>query len=91
MVLGKASQNSMSERFLQNLTAHSALQTSSRDSGPVTTRSQVFPDDKWRAGGEDSQGCHSRTTDKFGRPEESAGGVGQAIQKAAGGDGEVEG
>lgn len=81
----------MSERFLQNLTAHSALQTSSRDSGPATTRPQVFSDDKWCASGEDSQGCHSRITDQFGRLEESAGGVGEAIQKAAGGDGEVEG
>ena len=91
MNLGKASQNTMSERFLQNLTAHSALQTSSRNSGPVTTRSQVLPNDKWCASGEDSQGCHSRNRDEFGRLEESAGGVGQAIQKAAGGDGKVEG
>ena len=81
----------MSERFLQDLTAHSTLQTSSRDSGPATTRSQVLSDDKWCASGEDSPGCHSGITDKLGRFEESVGGVGQAIQEAGGGDGEVEG
>lgn len=51
----------------------------------------MFPDDKWRPGRENGEGCRSGFEDQCGRATNSAGATCQGIQRQAAGDGEMEG
>lgn len=51
----------------------------------------MLPNDQWRVGGENREGCDSGAPDQFRGAEEGLGGAGQTIQEAAGGDGKMEG
>ena len=51
----------------------------------------MFSDDQWRSSRKNGEGCHSSTADKFGRTEKGPCGIGETVQAAGGGDGEMEG
>ena len=56
------------------------FQTRPRNTKSPPNRQEVLPDDQWRLGGANSQGCDTGSKDKFRWLEDGFGGLGQAIQ-----------
>ncbi len=51
----------------------------------------MLSDDQWRSSGKNGEGCHTSTSNEFGRTEKCSRRIGEAVQAAGGGNGQMEG